>query len=330
MGPELLAVAPPSNLAVRQLYDNYEGTRVIKYISYKTGGAFKLDTLNNASGTGNTSAHVARYTRSTQQYDSFVMQTRGAAINDVTNFKNNTQHMTLKVFSPAPGILFQITLQDSTVAGATNYPIGRNSEYTATTTATNAWETLSFNFVNAPSGIANTGLNEIVLLISPGATARRKVYIDDFFGPSLVGYVATATRTVSNADFRRCLPQPHLGPHAAALLAAEAGRGEPGRVRQPRPPRGSGAGCPANDHRYPQCRIQRCPPGPRPLHLPPRGERRGPEPRAERGVSLPALSGFHKAKAPVDFRRGLFRVGDSATIACTAGESPARAHPRCS
>ena len=213
MGPELLAVAPPTNLAVRQLYDNYEGTRALKYIAYKTSGGLKLDTLNNASGTGNTSARVARYTRSTQQYDALVMQPRGAALADVTNFKNNTLHMTLKVFSPAPGIPFQITFQDSTVATGPNYPAGRNSEYTATTTATNAWETLSFNWVNTPSGTANTSVNEIVLLISPNTTVKRKVYIDDFYGPSLVGFVPTATRTVSTdfAAFAPAYPNPTSG-----------------------------------------------------------------------------------------------------------------------
>ena len=213
-GPELLAVAPPSNLAVRQLYDNYEGTRAIKYIAYKSSGGLKLDTLNNAPDpVANPSARVARYTRSTNQYDVLVMQPRGAALADVTNFKNNTLHMTLRVFSTAPGIPFQITLQDSTVAGATNYPAGRNSEYTATTTATNAWENLSFNFVNAPSGTSNTSVNEIVLLISPNTTVRRKVYLDDFYGPSLVGFVATAARTVSTdfAAFAPAYPNPTSG-----------------------------------------------------------------------------------------------------------------------
>ena len=215
MGPELLAVAPPTNLAVRQLYDNYDGTRAIKYIAYKTSGGLKIDTLNNAVSAANPSARVARYTRSTNQYDSFVMQPRGAALADVSNFKNTTAtalHMTLKVYSVAPGVLYQITLQDSTVAGATNYPAGRNSEYTATTTATNAWETLSFNFVNSPSGTPNTGLNEIVLLVAPNTTVRRKVYLDDFFGPSLVGFVS-ATRTVQTASaaFAPAYPNPTSG-----------------------------------------------------------------------------------------------------------------------
>ena len=212
MGPELLAVAPPTNTAVRQLYDNYEGTRAIKYIAPKTSGGLKVDTLNNSVSAGNTSARVARYTRSTNQYDVLVMQPRGAALADISNFKNNTLHMTLKVFSVAPNVLYQITLQDSTTAGASNYPVGRNSEYTATTTATNAWETLSFNFVNAPSAMPNTGLNEIVLLVAPNTTAKRKIYIDDFFGPSLVGFVS-ATRTVQTATaaFAPAYPNPTSG-----------------------------------------------------------------------------------------------------------------------
>ena len=33
--------------------------------------------------------------------------------------------MTVDVFSPAVGIPLQITLEDSSIAGATNYPAGR-------------------------------------------------------------------------------------------------------------------------------------------------------------------------------------------------------------
>ena len=213
MGPELVAVVPTGTMAVRQLYDNYEGTRVIKYIAYKSSGGLKVDTLNNAVSAANPSAHVARYTRSASQYDALVMQPRGAALADVTNFKNNTLHMTMKVFSPAPGIPFQLTLQDSTVATGPNYPAGRNSEYTATTTATNAWETISFDYAATPSGTANTSVNEIVLLISSNTYAKRKVYIEDFYGPSLVGYVPTATRTVqtTTAAFAPAYPNPTSG-----------------------------------------------------------------------------------------------------------------------
>ncbi len=210
-GPELLApvVAPG---AVSQLYDNYEGTRVIKYIAPKSSGGLNADTLNPAVSPANPSAKVARYTRSTNQFDVLVVHPRGAALADVTPFKNNVIRMTMKVYSPAPGIPFQITLQDSTVAGATNYPAGRNSEYTATTTATNAWETLTFSYVNTPSATSNTSVNEIVLLIAPNTTVRRRVYLDDWTGPSLVGFV-TAARTVKTATaaFAPAYPNPTSG-----------------------------------------------------------------------------------------------------------------------
>ncbi|MBF9239096.1 T9SS type A sorting domain-containing protein [Hymenobacter sp. BT683] len=212
MGPELLAPVITAG-AVSQLYDNYEGTRVIKYIAYKSSGGLNADTLNPApTSTANPSTKVARYTRSANQYDVLVVHPQGAALADVTPFKNNTVRMTLKVYSTAPGIPFQITLQDSTVAAANNYPAGRNSEYTATTTATNAWETLTFNYVNTPSATSNTSVNEIVLLIAPNTFARRRLYLDDWTGPSLVGFV-TAARTVKTATaaFAPAYPNPTSG-----------------------------------------------------------------------------------------------------------------------
>ncbi|WP_310398137.1 T9SS type A sorting domain-containing protein [Hymenobacter sp.] len=211
-GPELLA-GPTAGAAVSQLYDNFQGTRAIKYIAYKSSGGLNADTLSPAAGAAANSTRVARYTRSTNQFDALVVHPRGAALADVTPFRTNTLRMTLRVFSPAPGILFQISLQDSTVAGPTNYPAGRNSEYTATTTATNAWETLSFSFVNAPSATPNTGLNEIVLLVAPNTLVRRRVYLDDWTGPSLVGFVPTATRTVqtTGAAFAPAFPNPTSG-----------------------------------------------------------------------------------------------------------------------
>ena len=184
--------------AVAQLWDNHEGTRVVKYIGYKTSGSYRRDTLNNAPSAANPSANVMRYKRLLSQYDALVLHPVGAPLADVTPFRTNAVRMSLKVFSPRPGILFQITLQDSTVANGSNYPAGRNSEYQATTTATNAWETLTFAFTNAPSATSSVGLNEIVLLIAPNTTAPVRTFLDDWFGPSLVGYVS-GTRTVQTA-----------------------------------------------------------------------------------------------------------------------------------
>ena len=197
-GPAGTTVVTPGTMAMQQLWDNHDGTRVIKYVAYKTSGSMKIDTLNNAPSAANPSARVMRYKRLLNPYDALVVHPRGAPLADVTPFRSNTLHMTMKVFSPRPGILFQITLQDSTVANGMNYPAGRNSEYQATTTATNAWETLSFNFTNSPSATPSTGLNEIVLLIAPNTTVPVRTFLDDWYGPSLTNFVS-ATRPVQTA-----------------------------------------------------------------------------------------------------------------------------------
>ena len=66
--------------------------------------------------------------------------------------------------------------------------------------------------MNAPSAQANTGLNEIVLLVAPNTTSRRRVYLDDWTGPSLVGFVSAA-RTVQTAAaaFAPVYPNPTSG-----------------------------------------------------------------------------------------------------------------------
>ncbi len=212
MGPDFVANTAP--VVTDQLYDNYEGTRAIGYSYNKTSGSIKLDTLNPMVGAGNPSARVMRYTRSTQQYDALVVRPTGAPLADVAPFLTGAKQMTMKVYSPAPGLTFQITLQDSTAAGPTNYPAGRHSEYLAITTATNAWETLVFTFANRPSAaVANTSINEIVLLIAPNTTTKRRVYIDDWTGPRKTNFTPTGVRPVlsNSALLEPVYPNPATG-----------------------------------------------------------------------------------------------------------------------
>ena len=63
-------------------------------------------------------------------------------------------------------------------------------------------------FLNAPSTTPSTDLNEIVLLIAPNTLVRRRVYLDDWTGPSLVGFVST-TRTVKTATAAFALAYPN-------------------------------------------------------------------------------------------------------------------------
>jgi hypothetical protein len=181
LGPELVAAAP----VVDQLYENFESVRLLDYVLKKSNGGFNGDTLNPASSAANNSSRVGRYTRSNQQFDVLVVRPKRRPA-DVSAYLTNAKQMTMKVYSPAPGIQFQITMQDSTRAGATNYPLGRHSEYVATTTATNGWETLVFTNSNRPDPtISSTSVNELVLLIAPNTTTKGRYYLDDWYGPTL-------------------------------------------------------------------------------------------------------------------------------------------------
>ena len=206
MGPELSTTAAP--VVTDQLYDNHEGTRVIKYKRNITGGGFKVDTLNPYKVTGNTTNNVFRYSRSTQQYDGIFIAPVGAPIADVSPFLTNAKQMTLRVYSPAVGTSFQITLQDS-VRGRGTYPAGRHSEYLATTTTAGAWENLVFSFSNRPDAtVTNTGVNELVILINSNTTQGLKLYLDDFTGPHLTNF-ALATRLSETTTAALAAPYPN-------------------------------------------------------------------------------------------------------------------------
>ncbi|GAA3937081.1 hypothetical protein GCM10022406_21570 [Hymenobacter algoricola] len=203
MGPELVAAAP----VVDQLYENFETVRLLDYVLKKSNGGFNADTLNPAPSAANNSSRVGRYTRSNLQFDVLVVRPRQRPA-DVSAYLTNAKQMTMKVYSPAPGVQFQITMQDSTRAGATNYPLGRHSEYVATTTATAGWETLVFTNSSRPDPtISSTSVNELVLLIAPNTTARGRYYLDDWYGPAL--QTGTPTRAARpTAELAASWPNP--------------------------------------------------------------------------------------------------------------------------
>jgi len=185
-------------------------------VAYPTAqGTFTQNTANPGSDAVNTSATCALYTRdAVKQYAVIVVKPNNARMADVSAYATGTKRISIKFRSPAVGTVVQAVLQNSVKSNTNIYPNGKfGGDFKATTTATNAWETLSFNFSASPSATPNTGLNEIVLLIASNTFARRKVYLDDWTGPSLVGYVAAAARTVKTetAAFAPAFPNPTSG-----------------------------------------------------------------------------------------------------------------------
>jgi len=105
-------------------------------------------------------------------------------MNDVSDYANGTKQMSVDVFSPAPGIPVQITLEDSSLAGATNYPTGRHSIYLGVTTLTNEWETIDLTFDSKPDpSMSDVGLTSVILLFNGGTNTNDTYYFDNLYGP---------------------------------------------------------------------------------------------------------------------------------------------------
>ena len=161
--------------------EDAECYRNIDYWNYDGGFAV----VANPSTTGNTSASVIKYDRSQIQYPAIIGTT--TLLEDVSPALNQAKLLQLDVYSAYPGKSIQITLQNSAKAKGT-YPAGRHSIYTATTTKTNAWETLSFAFNSQPDAtVKNTEIDEIALLFEPGdATSNHTFYFDNLKGPVIL------------------------------------------------------------------------------------------------------------------------------------------------
>ena len=169
----------------QQMYCDFEGTKVISF-GLSTG---IMDSLffNPAPNSANTSANCAQYVRNSTLYDNFKLYP-DTTLEDVTAYAiNNTQapKITMKVYTTAPvGTVVQVQLG---LKSNDTYPSGVHSEYTASTTVQNVWESLTFNYFQSPIGslVLPTQINKIVVLLQPNTTSQDTMYFDDLMGPAL-------------------------------------------------------------------------------------------------------------------------------------------------
>ena len=145
---------------------------------------------------GNMSASVIEYSRNPSEvYDVVLINT--GVLADVTDYVAGTKEMTLDVWSPVPGTVFQITFENGDLA-AGGYPEGRHSEYQATSVTGAAWETLTFTLTGEPwsqdgnngwwpdAATAHNDVDRMVLLINPGDQEGNTYYLDNLVGPELL------------------------------------------------------------------------------------------------------------------------------------------------
>lgn len=174
-----------SGFAQMQDYNNFEGSKAASLAEWN--GQIDSTHVTPMPNTVNSSSLCAKYVRSTTAYDNFKFFPFGKLM-DVSTYADNSvsaPKMTMKVFTSAP-VGTSINLQLG-VRSNTTYPAGVHSEYTAVTTAQNAWHMVTFNYVQSPAGsmALSTDIDKLVLFFKPNTTAVDTLYFDDFTGPAV-------------------------------------------------------------------------------------------------------------------------------------------------
>jgi hypothetical protein len=186
------------------LWDDFEQTRV-GYYDFVHGGMTTRFPNPDLSSTVNNSNLCAQYVRNPGELWDVLVIIANGSINDVSDYVSGSKTMSIDVFSPLPGIPIQITLEDSSIAGATNYPDGRHSIYLGVTTLSNEWETIELTFDSRPDvNMSDDGLTSVILLFNGNTNTNDTYYFDNLYGPEFTnqcdGQVLNPAVNLSNWD----------------------------------------------------------------------------------------------------------------------------------
>ena len=176
-------LASASTVYCQILWDDFEQNRV-GYYEFVHGGMTDRFPNPDINSSINSSPLCAQYVRNPgEMWDVLVIVANGS-INNVSDYVSGSRQMSVDVYSPMPNIPIQITLEDSSLAGPTNYPTGRHSIYLGTTSATNQWETITLEFDSRPDpNMLDTELTSVILLFNGGTNTSDTYYFDNLKGP---------------------------------------------------------------------------------------------------------------------------------------------------
>ena len=179
----LLILTLPLFSTSQVLWDDFEQTRV-GYYEFVHGGMTTRFPNPDFSSAVNNSNLCAQYVRNPGELWDVLVIIANGSINDVSDYVSGSKTMSIDVFSPLPGIPIQITLEDSSIAGATNYPDGRHSIYLGVTTLSNEWETIELTFDSRPDvNMSDDGLTSVILLFNGNTNTNDTYYFDNLYGP---------------------------------------------------------------------------------------------------------------------------------------------------
>lgn len=186
--PLFMCVVLPGNLLSQQIYDDFEGTKVV-YYAWKNG---IIDTTvkNPSPNNINNSSRCAKYIRNKgQKFDNIKMPLNGnlTDISAYTTYSGVPPKLKMKVYTTAPaGTMVEILLGNKSLNNT--YPAGTNSQFQAYTSVSGEWEELEFKFAQIPEGseTSSTGVDQVTLLFSPNTNTSDTYYFDEITGPAVI------------------------------------------------------------------------------------------------------------------------------------------------
>lgn len=170
----------------QQNYDNFDGA---KSQNFGLVNGILSEVINPSVDTINNSAKCAKYIRvDTIQYDNIKIYPYRKLV-DITPYATNSgtpPKFKMKIYTAAPiGTVVELQVGRKT---DDNFPTGIHSRYQAITKIQNAWEELTFSFLEIPpkSNVASGDIDKVVLFFSPTFFNGDTYYFDDLTGPELI------------------------------------------------------------------------------------------------------------------------------------------------
>lgn len=188
-----------SLLSAQVVIEDFENNRHLSYV--EKSGEFSSDNPNfapalmggmyngvaNPDMSGiNTSPRCGSYTRNAvETYDYFIALPAGGFTN-LNDFTSGENFFTLDVWSPEESTSFILSFENREIAQIDPDSLdGVHSRFEAFTSVANAWQTITFSFLDFPdANITENQIDQMVMLINNGQENNAvTVYFDNFIGP---------------------------------------------------------------------------------------------------------------------------------------------------
>ncbi|WP_299439030.1 carbohydrate-binding protein [uncultured Aquimarina sp.] len=169
--------APDPTLLEEIIIADYDGINQLEL--FFENGEYTPNVTNPTPNDINNSANVARYERGAfELYD--VVSFNTDTIEDSSSFIEGDNIFFMDVYTSAPvGTEISLSLENREGSDS-DFPAGRNSQYTSVVKEQNQWHTIAFSYTTSPdAGTSNLSINEISILFDPNSNISETYYFDN-------------------------------------------------------------------------------------------------------------------------------------------------------